>query len=460
MKILLISPCKDIEHRRSKFIMIPQLALHLIAGLTPSEHDVRIIEEEIEDVNLEQECDLVGLTCMTANAPRAYQFAMEFRKRGKKVVMGGVHPTLLPDEALQFADSVVIGEAEGVWPQLLEDFKNGRMQKKYHTPAPSLEQYVPLHTRRETKKRLFGVYPVMTTRGCPWRCDFCCVHDIFGRKIRHFPVKNVVRDIEESEGRFFLFLDDNIVGDPVYARDLFKAIRPLGIKWGGQASISFVEDTQLLTLAAQSGCVAMFFGLESVTTSQMKKMRKSMKDLQKLQQAIRKVKDTGIYFHASMIFGFDDDTMDVFPETLDFLNKNRISSASLNVLTPYPGTKIYKQFYQEGRLLTGNWKHYDHNTVVYNPVNMTPFELQAGRMWVASEYMKLSSIAQRLPFHLDHPLFHLSMNLGIRRIIRTEMNTLPELASELFPVSDFFQFPARRSLFGSVKLYDILPRKN
>jgi radical SAM superfamily enzyme YgiQ (UPF0313 family) len=457
MKLLLISPCKDPSFRRSKFVLIPQLALHVIAGLTPEEHEVKIVEEEIEDINIDEECDLVGLTCMTANAPRAYHLAHQFRKRGKKVVLGGIHPTILPDEALQHADSVVIGEVEGVWRQLLDDFAAGKLRERYHKAYPVLNEFIDLRTRIQTRKRLFDVVPVMTTRGCPWGCDFCCVHDIYGRKIRHIPVENVVRDIVSSGRKFFLFLDDNIVGDPVYAKNLFKAIKPLSIKWTGQASISFVSNTELLDLAAGSGCTAMFFGLESVSKSQLKKMRKSIKDLQKLEDAIRRVKDAGIYFHASMIFGFDDDTVDVFPETLTFLEKNRISSASLNVLTPYPGTKIYRQFLQEDRLLTNDWKYFDHNTVVYQPVKMTPFELQAGRMWIASEFTKLSSIARKLPYHLDHPLYHLAMNLGIRRIIGTEMRSLPKTASTIFPVTDFSRRPYLHHPFGALKLHDLRP---
>jgi len=205
MKILLISPCKTTKARRSKFIMIPQLALHLIGALTPPEHEVKVIEEEIEDIPFDDECDLVGISCMTSNAPRGYRIAQEFRARGKKVVMGGVHPTLLPNEALRHADSVVIGEAEGVWRDLIKDAEKGRLQSTYHKPSPSLDEYVPIRTRGSAKKRFLDIMPVMTTRGCPYGCEFCCVHDIFGRKIRHVPVPNVVRDIAESEGKFFLF---------------------------------------------------------------------------------------------------------------------------------------------------------------------------------------------------------------------------------------------------------------
>ena len=412
--------------------MIPQLALHLIAGLTPPEHEVRIVEEELDDVDLEEECSLVGISCMTSNAMRAYHLAREFRRRGKTVVLGGVHPTLLPEEALQHADSVVIGEAEGVWETLLEDFQGGRLQPRYHQASPSLDRYVYMGDRRQARRRLLGVLPIMTTRGCPYNCDFCCVHDIFGRRIRHVPVENVVRDIVDSRGRFFIFLDDNIIGHPAYAKELFRAIKPLRVKWVGQASLSLVHDTELMRLASESGCVGLFFGLESVTSSQLQKMRKAIKELEGVRQAIRTIKDYGIYFHASVIFGFDSDTRDTFPETLEFLQENRISSASINVLTPYPGTRVFDQLKREGRLLTQEWTYYDHSTTVFQPKNMSPFELQAGRLWVLREFTRASAVLQRLPANMDHPLYHLVTNLGFHMACRSELKGLPRLAARLF----------------------------
>lgn len=459
MKILLISPVKNPLIKKPKGIMMPQLALHLLEGLTPPEYEVKTIEEEIENVDLDAECDLVGLSCMTSNAPRAYALAEEFKKRGKAVVMGGVHPTILPDEALRYADSVVIGEAEGVWEQLLEDFKDGRLKKKYHKPYPSLDNYVHLKHRKGKKKRLFNVVPVMTTRGCPYNCDFCCVHDIFGKKVRHIPIKNVVQDIADSGGKTFLFLDDNIIGDSKYAKELFRAIKPLNIKWGGQASISFVRETELMKLAVESGCIGLFFGLESVSESQLLTMRKSIKEIEKVEEAIKKVKSFGIHFHASMIFGFDDDTKDIFSETLDFLDKNRIGSASLNILTPYPGTRTYQKFKNEGRIITDNWRYYDHNTVVFKPKNMSPLELQVGRLWAVEEFTKISATMRRLPFNTSHSLLHLAVNLGSRRSIYNEIRYFPWIAAELYES----EWDAIVSTGGfpvtSLRLRDILPRR-
>jgi len=249
MKILLISPSIDSEKRTTKSLMMPQLALYILKGLTPSKHQVTLLEEETETINLDVDCDLVGISCMTASAPRSYELCKEFRKRGKTVILGGVHPTILPDEALQHADCVVIGEAEGVWETVLNDFESNCLKRSYHEPLPDLSKYYVKDFREISKKRIFSLIPIMTTRGCPYNCDFCCVTNLFGKAIRHIPVENVVREIQESGAKNFMFLDDNIIGHPAYAKELFKAIKPLKIRWVGQASVSLlVGDDELMQL--------------------------------------------------------------------------------------------------------------------------------------------------------------------------------------------------------------------
>ena len=459
MKVLLISPVKNPGIKKPKGIMMPQLALSLLEGLTPDEYEVTTIEEEVDKIDLDADCDLVGLSCMTSNAPRAYYLADEFKKRGKTVVMGGVHPTVRPEEALRHADSVVIGEAEDVWENLLNDFKHGNLKKRYHKPNPSLDRYVHVKQKRGNRKRLFHIVPVMTTRGCPYNCEFCSVHIINGRKIRHVPIENVVKYIEESEHNKFMFLDDNIIGDPKYAKELFKAIKPLGIKWVGQASISFVKETEMMRLAVESGCSGLFFGLETVSKSQLKKLRKSIKSIEGIEEAIKKVRDMGIHFHASMVFGFDDDTMDIFPETLDFLSRNRVSTASFNVLTPYPGTATYKMLKDEDRIITEDWKLYDHNNVVFKPKNMTPLELEIGRLWAVSEFTKLSETMKRLFYNLSHPLIHLAVNMGSKKSINNEIINFPNIASEVY--TEEWEKAKREAGSGIEKIrpMDIIPGK-
>jgi radical SAM superfamily enzyme YgiQ (UPF0313 family) len=433
MKVLLISPTVDLEKRTNKGLMMPQLALYILKGLTPTKHQVNLIEEEAEDINLDEDCDLVGISCMTANAPRAYELCSEFRKRGKTVILGGVHPTILPDEALLHADSVVIGEAEGVWETLLHDFENGALKERYHNPTPDLTQYVPKDFSRIIKRRLFQLVPIMTTRGCPYNCDFCCVTNLFGKKIRHISIENVVRDIQESGAKNFMFLDDNIIGDAKYAKALFKAIKPLKIRWVGQASISLlVNDTELMQLAADSGCKALFFGIESVSKDQLETMRKAIKDIENLEDAFRKIKKMGIIIHASMVFGFDSDQKSVFDETVQFLIKNKVGSVSFNVLTPYPGTKIYNDLKNENRILTTDWRFYDHNTVVYQPRNMTPYELQTGKLKARQDFYSMSSVLKRLFGNLFSPFIYFALNYGHMRQVKVEAKRVKRLKTELF----------------------------
>jgi radical SAM superfamily enzyme YgiQ (UPF0313 family) len=432
MKILLISPSRNPETKTPKGIRIPEIALLIVAGLTPDEHEVTIIEEELDDVSFDTECDLVGISCMTSNAPRAYYFAREFRKRGRTVVLGGVHPSILPEEAGRFADSVVIGEAEGVWRELLKDQERGNLQPSYQKREPSLDTYVHVRQRINGNRSLFNVKPIVTTRGCPYNCEFCCVHDIYGKKIRHIPVENVVRDIADSGTKNFIFLDDNIIGDVPYAKELFSAIKPLKIRWAGQASISFAKNEALMDAAAKSGCKALFIGLETVSPSHLKTLRKSPENIEDVEEAIKKINGKGIHFHPSLIFGFDDDTRDIFKETLDFLERNTVSSASINVLTPYPGTKVYGDFRKNGRLLTEDWKHYDHCTTVFQPKNMSARELQEGTIWTKREFTKLPSVLRRLPGHFAKLPYHLALNLGSSKGVKNEIRMLPELVSTLY----------------------------
>ena len=437
MKILLISPVVSKTKRTVKELMMPQLALYILEGLTPDSHEVRIIEEEVQAIDFEEHCDLVGISCMTANAPRAYEVAEEFRKQCKTVVLGGVHPTILPDEALLHADSVVIGEGEGVWEKLLEDFAAGKLNKRYHDPTPDLSRYVKKDFTNIIKKRLFSIVPIMTSRGCPYNCDFCCVTDLFGKTIRHIPVENVVKDIQNSGSRNFMFLDDNVIGHPKYAKELFRALIPLKIKWVGQASISFLKETELLQLAADSGCKILFIGLESVSEVHLKTMKKSMKDNEELKQTIKKIKKMGILIHASMIFGFDSDTKKVFRETVKFLIKAKISTVSFNILTPYPGTKTHETLKKASRLLTDNWKYYDHNTVVFNPMNMTPLELQIGKIMARTKFYRKLSFLMRLLGNLNNPVLFAATNYGHMKQTQVERRRFASLKSELF---DHYQF--------------------
>ena len=423
MKILLLSPVQDPDARIPKAVRIPQVSLDLLRALTPAEHEVRIVEEETEPINLDEDCDLVGISCMTASAPRAYEMAGEFRRRGKKVVIGGIHPTILPDEASWHADAVVVGEAESIWATVLGDAANGTLAKRYDGPAGDLADFPIIDLARDQRKSFVNLTPVMTTKGCPYSCDFCCVNAIYGSRMRHIPIPTVVESIRRSGRKSFLFLDDNIIGRKSYARELFQSLIPLNIRWVGQASISFADDGELMQLAARSGCYGLFVGLESVAPDTLSTMIKTRSPKLSF-EAIEKMHDAGIIFHASVVFGFDTDDERVFDNTLEFLLKAKVHSASINILTPYPGTRLHARLEEEGRLLTKDWRKYNHGTVVFRPKQMTAECLEENQLRVRKEFYALSSILRRLPNNMSNPLVYLGMNAALRSTMKTDRRAL------------------------------------
>lgn len=434
MKILLVSPVRDPHKFTNKGILIPQLALFILQGLTPKKHEVKIVEEEYMKLDYDEECDVVAISCLTSNAYRGYRIADSFREKGKIVVMGGIHPSLLPDEALAHADAVVIGEAEGVWEKILDDIESGNLQERYHEPKPDLDRYIPKDFSTLSKKRMYNLVPLQTSRGCPYNCDFCCVSDIFGKKIKLIPVKHVVRDIVESGARNFIFLDDNIIGHKKYAKELFKALIPLKIRWIGQSSISFAHDIEMMKLAKKSGCKGLFIGLESVLESNNHQFAK-LKSLEDTRESIKKILRMGILIQASVIFGFDEDTQETFGQTIKFLRKNRISLASINALTPYPGTRVFEKLKEAGRLLHEKWEFYDHHTVVFQPKNMTPLELQIGKIKAKSDFSKIFSIVERILGNLRMPVYFLAANLGYRKLAIAEHRIMRKSGPQKLPDS-------------------------
>ncbi len=397
MKLLLVSPSHRFGRKRLKAIKIPQLGLHILASLTPEDVDITVVDEEIREIDFSLDFDLVGISCMTATANRSYQLSDRFRQRGSKVILGGIHPTILPQEAIQHADAVVIGEAEGCWGDVINDFRKGNLQKFYHVPEPDLSR-VPFPRRDfHIDRAIFNCVGLLTTRGCPYDCEFCSVTHFYGRKIRHRPVSMVVEDIKRSGSKTFLILDDNVTGHPEYSKKLFEALIPLGIRWVGQSSISLAKDKEMLKLCRLSGCAALFFGIESVSPSSLIGMKKALKSIEETEEAIKIIQDHGIAFHPSIILGFDTDTKSIFDDTLEFLARNKLPTMALHVLTPYPGTKIYQRFKEQGRILSFDWDHYDHHTVVFQPKNMTPQELAEGHQYVQSQFYSFSSILRHIP---------------------------------------------------------------
>jgi len=374
---------------------LPSLSLKQVAAATPPEWEVLLADEIHEDIPFDGNFDLVGITAMTHQAVRAYEIADRFRQRGIPVVLGGIHPTVLPDEALQHADAVVIGEAEPVWAQLLNDQQAGRIAPLYRSVPHGDLLEIPWSRRDFLAGRTYlTTQTLQASRGCPYDCPFCTVTPHFGRTFRYRDPDDILAELRSFDRKLTIFLDDNILGDPERAKPILRGMAGLGLRWGGQANLRFAEDPELVRLLAESGCIGIFVGIESVSGPQANHPKTGSRFSQT--DLIKRVRDTGIVLEASMIFGFDDHDESVFETTVRYMEECAPSIPTFHILTPYPGTALFKQFDREGRMLHKEWQHYDHNQVVFRPKLMTPEQLYKGWRAARREVYRWPSVLSRV----------------------------------------------------------------
>lgn len=409
-KLVLIAPSQrkrnkgfSIMKSGLRMLTFPPLSLANIAALTPPDFTISLLDEKVEDINFNEHTDLVAITTLTASAPRAYYIADKFREKGTTVVLGGIHASALPNEAIQHANAVVIGEAEGVWQRLISDFKKGKLKKFYKNKTfPNIDN-LPRAKRNLFKKNSYiTINTIQITRGCPMNCDFCSVSKFFGATYRHRPVDDVINEIKElknskqplslnpinsfmsyvsNKANLIAFMDDNILGNPKYTEELLKKLIPLKINWGGQASIKIAQNEKLLELAAKSGCRLLFIGIESISNESLKRMGKLWNKneddvIKSYEKAIKKIHQYGIGIEGAFILGYDSDEESIFEKTIDFVERNQIELVQFTLPTPFPGTKLYERLEKENRILTKDWSKYDCTTVVFKPKSMSAAELQ------------------------------------------------------------------------------------
>lgn len=379
------------------FRLLP-LNLATLAALASPEIEISIVDEVVEQTNFDEQVDLVGISCNTAVAPRAYEIAAEYRKRGTKVVLGGAHPTLIPHESIMHADSVCIGEAEGVWGEILADAEIGKLKKFYRSDGYCSLQDLPVPRRDLFKtKHYLPIDGIQITRGCPFACDFCAVTAISGHKYRLRPIKDVLAEIDILEHRYLFFYDDNIVGNFQYSRELFRALIPCKKRWIGQASTMVTKDSELLKLMAKSGCKGLLVGFESLSEENLKRSHKKHNNPRQYREVVKKLHDHGVAICGTFIFGLDNDDSSVFEKTLEFAMDVELDIGQFNWLTPYPGTPIYNRLKEENRLINPEWWLTGDGLgkVVYHPKLMSADELKEGCRWVRSSFYSTSSILRR-----------------------------------------------------------------
>lgn len=421
LKIALLSPKGPLYRHRGgifrKSLRYPPLTLPTLAALIPEDvdHELSVYDEGIEDIPGDLDADLIGITVITGTAKRSYQLARRFRDRGITVVMGGPHVTLIPEDAAPHADAIVTGYAEDTWPELIHDFVRGELKNRYvQSPDLSLAGRPP--ARRELVKtgRYAKTHVFEATRGCTHRCDFCVVPFAWGRKPYQKPVEEVIDEIRSTGARRAIFIDLNLIADKQYAAELFTALIPLRLQWGGLATSLLARDTELLGLCARSGCRGLLVGFESISKTGLKDIHKGFNSPELYAEWVRRFHQHGIAVNGTFVFGLDSDTGDVFERTAEFVIDAGIDLPRFAILTPFPGTALYRRLEREGRILTRDWELYDGQHVVFKPANMSVRALEKGNMLAWDKTYSYRSIARRMRHSPISKLLYLGANFGYR----------------------------------------------
>jgi len=360
-----------------KIRMSPSLSLLTLMNLTPPGHDAKIINENVEKIDFSAEADLVGITITLDVMPRAIQIAAEFRRRGIPVVAGGIHVTCCPEDCLPYFDAICIGPAERVWAKIIRDAEQSILEKEYCDILDFRGDEIvsPMYSHIERNKYLY-TNVILTSRGCPNRCSFCynsCRNRLYIRR----PIHDVIKDIEALGTHHVLFIDDNFIGDPNYTRKLLNEIKDMNLIWNAAVTTKILDFPDLLDLMSKTGCRSLFIGLESINAESLKSVNKD-NQVKRYEELVEALHSRGIMINASMVFGLDGDDRDTFKRTLDWLVKMRVETLTSHILTPYPGTALYRSMDAQERIVDHNLEKYNTSHVVFKPTGMTPEELYNG----------------------------------------------------------------------------------
>jgi radical SAM superfamily enzyme YgiQ (UPF0313 family) len=418
MKIAFLAPAGAMHRYDGSFgkaLHYAPLTLTTLAALVPEELEVEIAiyDETAGKIPLDLEADLICITCITGTATRCYAYADYFRSLGKTVVLGGVHPTMLPEEAALHADVVMTGFTEQTFPQMLFDYVNHRLKARYDQNADFTIVGRPAPKRELlNRKRYITLNTLEAVRGCSLPCTFCAYPAAFGRTVHKRPVKEVIAEIEALDSKEVLFPDVNLIVDRAYALELFSAMIPLKKMWFGLATSAIGMDDELLRVFEKSGCRGLLIGFESIKQSSQSFIHKGVNKVQEYEELMKKLHHAGILVQGCFAFGGDDEDISVFEKTVEMVIKTKIDLPRYSILTPFPRTQLYAQLEAQGRIIERDWAMYDVEHCVFKPLKMTKEQLEEGITWAWRETYRFSSVLKRLAPFKNSPFISLLLNLG------------------------------------------------
>lgn len=434
MKIKLIAPKMSLRPMDSEFKrrMSPPLSLLTLATILKKDHEVYIEDENIQPLTLEDSPELVGITVNIDTAKRAYKIASIYRERGIPTILGGIHVSANPDEASQHADSICVGEAEEIIEKIVEDAEKKVLKKIYtNTGSRNHNKDCVLDFSLLNLSEYLFTNVTYSSRGCPFKCDFCYNSSPYMRNgLRTRPIDIVISEITNFNTKHVFFIDDNFIGNPQYTMELLKRIKPLGLTFHAAVSANILHLPWLMDEMKESGCKSLFIGFESINDGSIKSVRKIQNNVSLYEKLIHELRARDIMINASLVFGFDNDLPSVFKNTLDWLVENKIETMTAHILTPYPGTVLFKKLKNENRIIDFDTNHYNTANVVFKPKNMSPEELYNGYLWIYKEFYSFKNILRRLPDKKMQRIPYLAFNFGYRKFGRITL-----LISKIIPMN-------------------------